>query len=29
MEGAGAPRLRLFCPPEIILWDITGTAEVP
>ena len=28
MEGAGAPRLRLFCPPEIILWDIKGTSKV-
>jgi uncharacterized protein len=25
MEGAAAPRLRLFCPPEIIVWEITGT----
>lgn len=31
MEGASAPRLRLFCPPEIILWEIRGTvpAEAP
>jgi predicted MPP superfamily phosphohydrolase len=26
LEGASAPRLRLFCPPEIILWDIKGRA---
>lgn len=25
MEGAGAPRVRFICPPEIILWDITGS----
>jgi predicted MPP superfamily phosphohydrolase len=25
MEGAGAPRVRFLCPPEIILWEITGT----
>ncbi len=24
MEGAGAPRVRLFCPPEIILWELTS-----
>jgi len=24
MEGAGAPRVRLLCPPEIILWEIAG-----
>ncbi len=24
MEGAAAPRLRLFCPPEIIFWEIQG-----
>ncbi|GAP14824.1 predicted phosphohydrolase [Longilinea arvoryzae] len=24
MEGAGAPRVRFLCPPEIILWEITG-----
>ncbi len=22
LEGSGAPRVRLFCPPEIILWEI-------
>jgi predicted MPP superfamily phosphohydrolase len=25
MEGAGAPRVRFLCPPEIILWEISGT----
>jgi predicted MPP superfamily phosphohydrolase len=25
LEGAAAPRLRLFCRPEMILWEITGT----
>lgn len=25
MEGLGAPRARLFCPPEAILWEISGT----
>lgn len=24
MEGLGAPRARFLCPPEIILWEITG-----
>ncbi len=24
MEGAGAPRVRFLCPPEIILWEIIG-----
>lgn len=24
MEGAGAPRVRFLCPPEIILWEIAG-----
>ncbi|MBI5054731.1 MAG: metallophosphoesterase [Chloroflexi bacterium] len=24
MEGAGAPRVRFLCPPEIILWEITA-----
>ena len=24
MEGASAPRARLLCPPEIILWEIRG-----
>jgi predicted MPP superfamily phosphohydrolase len=26
MEGASAPRARLFCPPEVILWTLTGQA---
>ena len=24
LEGKGAPRVRFLCPPEIILWDISG-----
>jgi len=24
MEGAGAPRVRFLCPPEIILWEISA-----
>ena len=24
MEGAAAPRVRFLCPPEIILWEISG-----
>ncbi len=24
MEGAGAPRVRFLCPPELILWEISG-----
>lgn len=27
LEGAAAPRVRLFCPPEIILWVIKGSAN--
>ncbi len=27
MEGAAAPRIRFLCPPEIILWEITGSNE--
>lgn len=27
MEGLGAPRARLFCPPEAILWEITSSAS--
>ena len=27
LEGAAAPRLRLFCPPEIILWEIEGSGN--
>ncbi len=26
MEGAGAPRVRFLCPPEVILWEISGEA---
>ncbi len=26
LEGLGAPRARFLCPPEIVLWDIIGTA---
>lgn len=24
MEGKGAPRVRFLCPPEVILWEISG-----
>jgi uncharacterized protein len=24
LEGAGAPRVRFLCPPEIVLWEISG-----
>ncbi|NMC52007.1 MAG: hypothetical protein GYA48_00025 [Chloroflexi bacterium] len=24
LEGAGAPRVRFLCPPEITLWELTG-----
>lgn len=27
MEGKGAPRLRFLCPPEITLWEISGSAS--
>lgn len=27
LEGLGAPRARLLCPPEIILWEIRGTQQ--
>lgn len=27
MEGAGAPRVRFLCPPEITLWEIQGSGE--
>ena len=27
MEGAAAPRLRLFCRPEMIFWEIIGSAS--
>ncbi len=26
LEGAAAPRVRFLCPPEVILWEITGQA---
>jgi predicted MPP superfamily phosphohydrolase len=29
LEGKGAPRMRLFCPPEVILWDIQGLERKP
>jgi len=25
MEGAGAPRVRFLCPPEIVLWELGGS----
>jgi predicted MPP superfamily phosphohydrolase len=27
MEGLGAPRARFLCPPEIVLWEISGSAS--
>jgi predicted MPP superfamily phosphohydrolase len=27
LEGAAAPRLRLFCRPEMVLWEINGTSK--
>jgi len=27
MEGEGAPRVRFLCPPEIILWEISGERQ--
>jgi predicted MPP superfamily phosphohydrolase len=27
MEGGGAPRVRFLCPPEIILWEISGKSS--
>jgi hypothetical protein len=24
LEGLGAPRARFLCPPEIVLWEISG-----
>lgn len=27
LEGAGAPRVRFLCPPEIILWEIDASQE--
>ncbi len=26
LEGLGAPRARFLCPPEIVLWEISGTS---
>jgi len=26
LEGKGAPRVRFLCPPEIVLWEIDGSA---
>lgn len=27
LEGLGAPRARFLCPPEIVLWEITGSVD--
>ena len=27
LEGAGAPRVRFLCPPEIILWEISSSMQ--
>lgn len=27
LEGLSAPRVRFLCPPEIVLWEITGVPE--
>jgi predicted MPP superfamily phosphohydrolase len=27
LEGLGAPRARFLCPPEIVLWEISGTSQ--
>jgi predicted MPP superfamily phosphohydrolase len=27
MEGALAPRVRVLCAPEMIVWEITGVTE--
>ncbi len=27
LEGLGAPRARFMCPPEIVLWEISGTGS--
>jgi uncharacterized protein len=24
LEGKAAPRVRLLCPPEIVMWEISG-----
>jgi predicted MPP superfamily phosphohydrolase len=29
MEGMGAPRVRFLCPPEIILWELSGIDSQP
>ena len=29
LEGLGAPRARFLCPPEIVLWEISGTGAAP
>jgi predicted MPP superfamily phosphohydrolase len=29
LEGAGAPRVRFLCPPEIILWEISAPPQPP
>jgi predicted MPP superfamily phosphohydrolase len=29
LEGLGAPRARFLCPPEIILWEISGSRAAP
>ncbi len=29
MEGLGAPRVRFLCPPEIILWELSGKSQLP
>jgi len=29
MEGEGAPRVRLLCPPEIIFWELTSNTPNP
>ncbi|MBE0695403.1 MAG: phosphohydrolase, partial [Anaerolineaceae bacterium] len=29
LEGKAAPRVRFFCPPEIILWEIDGSDTTP
>jgi predicted MPP superfamily phosphohydrolase len=27
LEGAAAPRVRFLCPPEVILWELTGRSD--
>lgn len=27
MEGKGAPRVRFLCPPEIVLWEVSGVSR--